>query len=337
MNSPFEIWVIPGRDGYTIGDEAYELLTEANNLCQNQEGIISVFLLGQGLQKWIEDLKQTRLMDNLYVFDSPCLKSYNPEIYLSLIKEISQERKPLLILLSHTSMGRDLSPRIAYHLNGGYISNAQQIKLDASKKLEIIKPLYNGKVQGHFGLDDHPPWIVTLIPGVVGVKKIIGSRSPKVIYKNVQEFTLQTDSSYKTCEFIKGDPKTIDLSEADIIVAGGRGLRESNGFQLLEKFSEIIGGSIGCTRPIVDESIMPLEKQIGQTGKTVAPYLLVSCGISGAIQHTLGIKEAKHIVAINIDPKAPIFQISELKIIADAYELLPILIKKLNEWKKVAS
>lgn len=335
MDHQFEIWIIPGRDGYTIGDEAYELLIEANNLCQNQEGIISVFLLGQGLEKWTTDLTQTRLMDNLFVFDSPFLKSYNPNIYLSIIREISQEQKPFLILASHTSMGKDLSPRIAYHLNGEYISNVQQIKLDATKKIEVIKPVYNGKVQGHFVLGGPPPWIVTLTPGVVGIKKITGSRSPKVIYRNIQEFTLQTDSSYKVCEFIKGDPKTIDLSEADIIVAGGRGLRDSNGFRLLETFSEKIGGSIGCTRPIVDENMMPLEKQIGQTGKTVSPYLLISCGISGAIQHTLGIKEAKHIVAINIDPKAPIFQLSELKIIADVYELLPVMIKKLGEWKKV--
>jgi electron transfer flavoprotein alpha subunit len=162
-----------------------------------------------------------------------------------------------------------------------------------------------------------------------------GSKSPKVIHENVNNLIQENHSRYKVIDFIKGDPKTIDIVEADIIVAGGRGLERAKGFQVLKEFANEIGGAVGCTRPIVDENILPPERQIGQTGKTVSPYLFISCGISGAIQHLMGIKEAKHIVAINIDPKAPIFRLSELKIIGDVNQLLPIFSKKIKEYKEL--
>jgi len=329
-----KIWVIAGRDGYTIGDETYELLTEANSLSQDEGCIISVFLFGSSLDQWIVDLEQCGLMDYIYIFESSRLKAYNPYIYLQILKGMYQEQRPILILISGTSIGRDLAPRLAYYLEGGYISNVQQIKFTAHKELEAIKPIYGGKVQGHFRFIGSPPWIATLISGVVGIKKTRGSKTPKVIHRNMNEFIQKPPTNYRVIDFIKGDPSTIDISEADIIVAGGRGLKKHDGFQLLKEFANKIGGAVGCTRPIVDENILPPERQIGQTGKTVSPYLFISCGISGAIQHEMGMKDSKHIVAINIDPKAQIFRISKLKIIADVTEFLAILVKRLNEYKK---
>lgn len=207
-----------------------------------------------------------------------------------------------------------------------------------NKELEVFKPIYGGKVLGNFRCVVFPPWIVTIVPGAVGVEKAKGSRKNIIIRRNnMNEFFQKIPIHYKVVDFVKADPRTMDLSEAEVIVAGGRGVNRKIGFQLLEELSNQIGGIVGCTRPIVDENILPAQRQIGQTGKMVAPNLFISCGISGVIQHEIGMKDSKHIVAINTDSQAQVFRISDLKIVTDVNEFLPVLIKTIEEYKKQKS
>lgn len=330
-----KIWVIAGRDGYTIGDETYELLAEADSLAQKDKTIISVFLFGSSLDQSINNLEQRGSADYIYVFESPHLQSYNPYIYLNILRPMYQEQKPFLILLAGTSMGKDLAPRLAFHLEGGFISNVQQIKVATSGELEAVKPIYGGKVHGVFRFTGSPPWIATIIPGVVGVEKTKGSRKATFIrINNINEYVEKSPNRYRVIDFIKADPETMDISEADVVVAGGKGVKGPKVFQLLTEFANQIGAVVGCTRPIVDQGILTLERQIGQTGKTVSPNLFISCGISGAIQHEMGMRDSKEIIAINIDPQAQIFRISDLKVITDVNEILPILIERIKEHKK---
>ena len=335
MSDLRKIWVIAGRDGYTVGDETHELLTEANSLVQAGNCIISTFIFGSNLDQQIRELEQSGLTNYVYVFESSQFKSYNPYIYLKILQTIYPDQRPFLILVAGTSMGKDLAPRLAYHLDGGFISNIQQIKFNNSGELEAVKPIYGGKIHGIFRFTGSPPWIATVIPGVVGVEKTKEPRKATFIrINNINEYVEKSPNRYRVIGFIKADPETMDLSEADIVVAGGKGVKGPKVFQLLTEFANQIGAVIGCTRPIVDQGILTLERQIGQTGKTVNPNLFISCGISGAIQHEMGMRDSKEIIAINIDPQAQVFRISDLKVITDVNEILPILIEIIKEHKK---
>lgn len=331
-----KIWVIAGRDGYEVGDETYEVLTEANSLDQEKDFVISVFLFGLNLDQAASSLEQRGLSDYIYVFESPEVKSYNPHIYLQILQAMHHEQSPFLILIAATSMGKDLGPRLAYHLDGGYISNVQQIKLNSSREIEAIKPIYGGKVHANFRFIGFPPWIATIIPGVVGFEKVkkVNRKTQVIHVTDADKYVQKLPDRYRVIDFVKADPGTMDISEADIIVAGGRGVNRAKGFQLLKELADQIGGVTGCTRPIVDENILPFEKQVGQTGKTVSPNLFISCGISGAIQHEMGMKDSKRIIAINTDSQAQVLQIADLKVIGDVNEIFPLLIEKIRKHRE---
>jgi len=335
MTDPKNIWIIAGRDGYTIGDETYELLHEADNLAREVECIVSVFLFGDDLHDTIRDMQERGLADYVYVFESAQFGAYNPYAYLPVLQAMAQECRPFLILLAATSMGKDLAPRLAHRFGGCLVSKVQQVQFTSDTLLEAVKPLYGDKVHARFRFICPPPYIVTFIPGVVGIEKSKGARIVKIVRrKEIEENIRKAPISYSIIKFVKADPKTIDICEAEFIVAGGRGINGIQGFKALEEFACLINASMGCTRPIVDEDILPLERQIGQTGRIVNPDLFMSCGISGAIQHEMGMKDSKYVISVNTDPQAQVFRISDLKINTDVNKLLPKLIEKIKEYKE---
>jgi electron transfer flavoprotein alpha subunit len=194
--------------------------------------------------------------------------------------------------------------------------------------LEAVTPGYGDKVYLRVACTGSPQ-IATLRPGVAGVEKPKGGRTPEVI--KVAPELAPDDIRTEMLDYIPGDPRQIDLVEADRIIAGGRGLGGQEGFQTLEKLADLLGAAVGGTRVAVDNRWIPFERQIGQTGKTVAPKLYIACGISGASHHILGAKDSEVIVAVNTDQKANIFKNAQLKVAADLHEVLPALIARLEK------
>ncbi|MBT8338506.1 MAG: electron transfer flavoprotein subunit alpha/FixB family protein [Desulfatitalea sp.] len=331
MGDTKQIWVIGGRDGYTIGDETLELMTEAHDMAKKTDCRITVVIFGEALDETIALLAGRRIADRLVTFEAAAYRHYDPAAYMAALAQLAQTQPPDIVLAPATSMGRDLAPRLAFHLGAQLISNIQQIQLTPAAKIKIVKPVYGAKANATGNVPDDAPLVVTVIHGVIGVGRTKGSKATQIDRRSPPGTASQAlASGYQVLEFIAADPRTIDIVDADVVVAGGRGVGGKDAFETVKAFAFLIGGAVGCSRPIVDDGILPLDRQIGQTGKTVAPDLFVSCGVSGAMQHEMGMKDAKYIIAINTDKDAPVFRISDYKVACDVNRLLPAVIKEIH-------
>lgn len=250
--------------------------------------------------------------------------SYNPELFCSAFAEIVNKFPAKIILASASSLAKDLFPRVAARLDAGIISDAIDLKI-TGEDVVTKKPLYSGKAIAQMGFETSAIKIVLMRANQLPVEESAGAGK-------VTEFSV-SKPSLKTLikQVVKGASEKLDLTEANIIVSGGRGLKEAANFKLLEDLAAVLGATVGASRAVVDAGWVSHGMQVGQTGKTVAPSLYIAVGISGAIQHLAGMSSSKVIVAINNDPSAPIFQKATYGIVGDAFEVLP---KLTEEFKK---
>jgi electron transfer flavoprotein alpha subunit len=231
------------------------------------------------------------------------------------------------VLFGATSIGRDLAPRIAARIKAGIVTECIALRIDKDG-LTVTKPIYDGKMFANVLCQSASTYVVTIPPGAMGMNQ--PAKSPEVKTIKVTPILGAETSRIKFLDFIAADPKTIDLTEAEIIVAAGRGVGKAENFHLIEE----LGGSVGGTRPVVDAGWLPPERQIGLTGKFVSPKLFIACGISGQYHHTAGMKDSLIIVAINTDSNAAIFKLADLGIIEDLHEVIPAVIKQLQARRK---
>ena len=256
------------------------------------------------------------------------LDKYNPELFLAAVLEARKTSGATTILASASSLAKDLFPRVAAKLDGGVISDGTEISISGDN-VKVKKPLYAGKVfaQAEFAADAAVK-IVLMRANQLPVVAADTSKSALV-----KEFSI-TKPNLKTLikDIVKATSEKLDLTEANVIVSGGRGLKEAANFKMLNDLAEVLGATVGASRAVVDAGWVPHSMQVGQTGKTVAPSLYIAVGVSGAIQHLAGMSGSKVIVAINSDPNAPIFQKATYGIVGDAFEIVP---KLTEEFKKV--
>jgi len=254
------------------------------------------------------------------------LADYSSTGYSEVISKYIDDSGADFILLSNTSLGKDLAPYLAAKINAGLIMDAVSINT-SSGELIITRPVYAGKAFIDVKFKSRKK-VLTIRPNVF---KAISSesKSPEVIVKEVNPVNLKS----RVISYKKSEGK-LDVAEADVIVSGGRGMKGPENFHLIEKLAEAFGGAVGASRAVVDAGWRPHREQVGQTGKTVSPSLYVACGISGAIQHLAGMSSAKYIVAINKDKDAPIFSIADYGIAGDIFEIIP---KLTEEVKKIKS
>ncbi|MFN8790195.1 MAG: electron transfer flavoprotein subunit alpha/FixB family protein [Bdellovibrionales bacterium] len=254
------------------------------------------------------------------------LDNYNSELYTAAVTEVLGKLKPSTVLASASSLGRDLFPRVAARAGAGLISDAIELQFEGNK-VKAKKPLYAGKcfVQGEAV---NSPFQVILMranqiplgPASPGAGAVVEHALPAVDLKTLVQ------------EVVKGASTKLDLTEANIIVSGGRGLKEAGNFKMLHDLADVLGATVGASRAVVDAGWVSHDMQVGQTGKTVAPTLYIAVGVSGAIQHLAGMSGSKVIVAINSDPNAPIFQKATYGLVGDAFEIVP---KLTEEFRKV--
>lgn len=241
--------------------------------------------------------------------------------------EVAKSLNPKVILMAHTSLGADLAPRLGVILERSVISDC--IKIDSAEgKIQYVKPIYTGKVFATYVFNEGLN-IATLRPNIFEVVEDKKECSVEEFNPKVGEDVIKTVVK----ETIQAEKKTVDLTEASIIVSGGRGMKSPDNFKLIEELAGALGGVVGASRAVVDAGWRPHSEQVGQTGKIVNPNLYVACGISGAIQHLVGMKNSKVIVAINNDKEAPIFKIADYGVVGDTLEIIPKLIEEIKKAK----
>ncbi len=311
-----------------IAPVAYELLNKAADLKkQNNEEIIAV-LIGNNVKEKAHELIY-RGADKVVVTDNPKLENYLSDIYANVLKEIILKYKPSIVLAGSTTTGRDLLPRVAVQIPTGLTADCTELEIDPETgNLKQTRPAAGGSIMATIIAPEHRPQMATVRHKVFKEAERDESRTGEIIEETFSDDILTTVMKYHG--FVKDESSTVNLTDANIIVSGGRGMKGPEHFKMLEELADLLGGAVGASRPVIDEGWLPYSHQVGQTGKTVSPKLYMAFGISGAIQHLAGMSSSEIIVAVNKDPEAPIFQIADYAIEGDLFEIIPALIKELK-------
>lgn len=305
-----------------------ELANAAQDLAQKLGGV-EVNALTVGSQFSVDkSLFTNNGFDKVFVVQDERLKDYSTEYYAKIAIDVINEIKPAIVLIGATTQGRDIAPRISSALNTGLTADCTSLDINEKGMLAATRPTFGGNLMATI-LCKNMPQMASVRP-----KVLQAACSPIIKVTQFIEIQPQIDNVEKRVELVEFIPnkqvsgKRID--EAEIIIAGGKGLKSPEGFKMLEELANALNGAVGASRAAVDAGWVDHSIQVGQTGKTVMPKLYIACGISGAIQHTVGMNASDKIIAINKDPKAPIFSIADVGIVGDVYEIIPELIKQLK-------
>ena len=322
-----------------ISNIAFELLGKAKDLAKDLDTDVTAVLVGSDV-KGLADSLAVYGADKVIVVDDPELKDYRTEPYTHALASVINEFKPEIMLVGATAIGRDLGPRVSARVATGLTADCTLLEIgdfplvaipnqeQLHNQLLMTRPAFGGNTIATIACPYNRPQMATVRPGVM--QKIAPIEGAKA---NVVEFNpgFTPDNKYvEILEIVKAVTETVDISEAKILVSGGRGVGSAENFKLLEELAEAIGGTVSCSRAVVDNGWMPRDLQVGQTGKTVRPNVYFAIGISGAIQHTAGMEESDIIIAINKDETAPIFDVADYGIVGDLNKIVPMLTAQLK-------
>ncbi len=304
-----------------------ELLGEGRKLADQLKTSLSVAFLGEN----IEDSAKMLIYhgaDLVYLVDDPSLKYYNDELYSDIFTSLIKIYKPEIVLMGATTYGRSLAPRVASKLNTGLTADCTRLEIDEkSRNLMQTRPAFGGNLMATIICPNHRPQMATVRPKVMKPLEKDITRKGQIIKANIE---IIKNPKTKVKDVVTTLIESVSLTEADIVVSGGRGLCDPKNFALVEELARVLGGAVGASRAAVDAGWIDYSHQVGQTGKTVGPKIYFACGISGAVQHLAGMSSSDIIIAINKDPNAPIFKAATYGIVGDVLEVLPALI---NEFK----
>lgn len=267
--------------------------------------------------------------NKVHVVQDAVLKNYTGEAYAKALLAAIKTISPDFVLGSHTPMGRDLFPRVATALDAALVTDCTSLQFSGSN-LQLKKPVYSGKATADVEFTSTGLKMATLRPNALGLGKADSAKTADASSITADLAGLAS----KILEIKKGTSARPDVTEAPIVISGGRSLKSAEGFKILEELADLVGGAVGASRAAVDAGYRPHQDQVGQTGKVVSPSLYIACGISGAIQHLAGMRTSKVIVAINTDPQAPIFQIADYGIVGDLFQVVPALIAEIKKLKE---
>lgn len=318
-------------DGVTrqAASVSWELLGKGRELADVLGVPLSAVVLGSELG----EIPQQAIgygADKVFVADHPVLARYRNSPYAQVLVRLVQEQKPEILLMGATTLGRDLAGSVATLLATGLTADCTELAINkAERLLEASRPAYGGSIMATILCRDRRPQMATVRPRVFRALPFDGSRAGEIIPVPVN--LNEEDMPTEVLEFVHEGGSTVHLQDAQVIVAGGRGLGGPEGFKLLQQLADLLGGVVGASRPCVDAGWITADHQVGQTGKTVRPRLYIAAGISGAVQHLVGMQTSDVIVAINKDPEAPIMKVADYGIVGDLYEVIPALIAELSK------
>jgi len=322
------IWVFVEHKDEKIRKVTFEMLSEARKLADQKGEEVCAVILGNNIGSFVENLGQFGA-DKVYVLEHEALNQYTTDGFTKAIVNLAKEHQPSIMLYGATVIGKDLSPRVATRLETGLATDCTKIGLDSDGKLIVTRPMYAGKVIADVGFSNDTPQIASIRPNILAVTILSETRKTEII--RLKPDINSGDIRTTIVEIVKTAGEKVDLTEAEIIVSGGRGMKGPENFKILEELADVLGATVGASRAAVDAGWRPQIDQVGQTGKVVSPNLYIACGISGAIQHFAGMGTSKVIVAINKDPEAVIFSKCDYGIVDDLFKVLPILTQELKK------
>ena len=323
------VWVFIEQKKGKIQSVAYELLGKARVLAEKLKCPVSAIFIGNNLDNQIDRLFWQGA-DNIYLVQSSELANFQDEPYTKIIENLIQKYKPEIVLCGATAIGRSLISRVAVKINAGLTADCTGLDIDLEKKILLqTRPAFGGNIMATIITPNHRPQMSTVRHKVMQPLEPDKRRKGKVIREDFNQAVYA--SRTKLIDIVEEVEALINIAEADIIVSGGRGMGNSENFKLLGGLAQVLGAAVGASRAAVDAGWMPYSHQVGQTGRTVAPKIYFACGISGQIQHLVGMQSSKIIVAINKDPEAPIFKFATYGIVGDLFELVPALTKEFKQ------
>lgn len=321
------VFVFAEQRGGTIQNVAFELIGKASDLAKQLDEKVTAVLCGFQVEHLSAELIAAGA-DRVLVVDNEYLKDYTTEPYAQAICQILDNYKPEIILIGATTIGRDLGPRLSARMRTGLTADCTSLDVDADRNLLMTRPAFGGNLMATIICKEHRPQMSTVRPGVMVRKPSDSSRQGEV-----EKVKVTFDPSKFRVKLVRRELETktrVDITEASILVSGGRGVGTGDGFAKLQDFAKTINAELSSSRAMVDAGIMPHDRQVGQTGKTVRPEIYMACGISGAIQHLAGMEESDYIIAINKDKFAPIFQVADLGVVGDLHKIIPMLNEKIK-------
>ncbi len=321
-----EIWILGEQQEGEVRKVTFELLTAGADFSKKTKQSVGVILLGSGLQEAVKSL--TPYSDKIYLVDDPALASYTSDAYLAVMAPFIEEHQPSILLGGATSTGKDLFPRLAMHCQTGYASDCTGLTVEENGKLIAKRPLYGGKVFAEMTFSEARPQMATvrnhtfLVNGNLGKSARVVSISSDINPSSLRKKVIGVE---------KAVGAKLDITEADVVVAAGRGIKGSENFKMIEELADVLNASVGTTRAVVDEGWRDQKDQIGKSGKNISAKLYMAFGISGAIHHVLGIGTCKTVVAVDTDPNALIFNYADYAIVGDLFQIVPALTEELKK------
>ncbi len=327
-----DIYVVVEQRSGKVQNVGLELIGEATKLAASLNQKVIAVLLGSEIKGEAQRLIHYGA-DKVIVIDSPLLKEFVTEPYTKALAAVIEAKDPDVVLFGASSIGRDVAPRLASRIHTGLVADCTGLAVDEETKgLLMTRPAFGGNIMATIICPKYRPQMATVRPGVM--KKLAKDTSRTGEIEEFDAKLTDADMNIEILEVVKAEKKAVDLTEAKIIVSGGRGIGGPEGFGMIRDLASVLGGEVGSSRACVDAGWIEKDRQVGQTGKTVRPNLYVACGISGAIQHVAGMEGSDFIVAINKNDTAAIFQVADLGIVGDVKVIVPKLTEAIKNYKE---
>jgi electron transfer flavoprotein alpha subunit len=309
----------------------FETLAAAQQIAQQTQSTIAAVVIGKGVAQLANDLAGYQL-DEILLVEHDLLEKYTPDGFSLALRQVIEAAKPDLVLLPHTYQVRDFAPKLAASLNKGMIADCTGYRYEGDK-LIFVRQMFQGRTAADVVFTGDAPWIASFQAGAFRADLAAKHASGKAQIKPMSVELKPEQIRTKPLELFREAKQAVDLTQAPVLVSVGRGIKSPENLPMAEKLAKLLGGEVAGSRPVCDEGWLPMDRQVGSSGQTVAPKLYLALGISGAIQHVVGMKGARTVAAINKDQNAPIFEIADYGIVGDLFEIVPALIELLEQSK----
>ncbi len=322
------VWVYAEYRNGRVAPVSYELLGIGRKLAEQRQVSLAAVIFGSGLENVGRELVAFGA-DKVFMVDDPALDAFTDDAYGNMLEDLIREHKPEIVLAGATAIGRSFIPRVATQLGAGLTADCTQLEINEEDgALLQTRPAFGGNIMATIICRRTRPQMATVRPNVMKANPYDSDRQGDIV--EVKPDPARLVSRVKVIRSVQEEGDLVNICEADVVIAGGRGMENEKGFALIHDLAEVTGGAVAASRAVVDAGLVGYAHQVGQTGKTVCPKLYVACGISGAIQHMVGMQSSDTIIAINRDSEAPIFDIATYGVVGDAFEIIPKVIEKIK-------
>jgi len=317
--------VLEQRDG-TLHKMSLEALAAAQQIGAELDLLVFAAVIGKGIEAIAQSLAGYKLT-KIHAIDHDLLQQYTPDGYAAALKQLIEAHRPKYVIFPHTYQVRDFAPKLATALDRVLVSDVIAHRIDGAE-LVLVRQLFQGKINADVRFAGDPPYFASIQAGAFRADTLqTGTSAVETTTPDLKPEQIRT----KPLELFRESARAVDLGAAQVIVSVGRGIKEAENIPVVQKLADALGAELAASRPICDNGWLPLDRQVGSSGQTVSPKMYVAVGISGAIQHLVGMKGSKTIVAINKDPEAPIFEVADYGIVGDLFEVVPALIEALKK------